>query len=147
MIPYLDAGYLLTLLVKTSGSPLANEWMRRAEPPFALNALHQLQAETFLLQLQKSQSSGERARGAEATRFWRNYLEEGVFQITTPDLELAFNTAISWTAYFSQAPPPPLLILHPALAAVAGADHFFSFDPRSRAIARAAGMELIPLDL
>ena len=147
MRPYLDAGYLLTLLVKTTGSVNANEWIRRLEGPVALNALHRFQAEVFLQQLRKSQRSADRTKGAEALRLWENYLAEGVFQLTLVEWEAAFNLATSWSAYFVQPPPPPLLILHPALAALAEADHFFSFDPRSRAMGRALGLELIPAEL
>ena len=49
MRPYLDAGYLLTLLVKTTGSVIviANESIGRLDGPILLNALHQFQTVLF----------------------------------------------------------------------------------------------------
>src|SRR5436190_18954617 len=42
MTPYLDAGFLLTLLVKSRGNAIAHQTLSRVTAPFALNLLHQL---------------------------------------------------------------------------------------------------------
>jgi hypothetical protein len=54
MTPYLDAGFLLTLLVPTDGSTIADRLLRTTTSLFPLNFLHQLQAENLLGGLQKS---------------------------------------------------------------------------------------------
>ena len=144
MIAYLDAGFLLTLLIRTPGSSLAQAVLRRLHAPFQLNFLHQLQVENLLARTQLSSASPEQAAGSEGHRLWRHYLAEGVFQLSAADWDTALRVAIKWNRQFSEPPPLPLLILHPALAAVAGATHFMSFDERSRSLAKAAGLKLSP---
>ena len=142
MSPYLDGGFLLTLLVKTGGTATANRLLR-GHAPIALNFLHQLQAENLLIGLQHA-DTGRQVAGREGMRLWRHYLAEGVFQLTPADWDSAFRQAIRWNSQSVDAPPLPLLILHAALAVSAGATEFFSFDPRSRAVAKAAGMKIQP---
>ena len=144
MIPYLDAGFLLAVLVKTDGAAIASQVLRRFTAPFLLNFMHQLQAENLLVALQNSPELERQTLGNEGFYTWRNYMAEGVFQLVPADWDSAFRNAITWNSQLAEAPPAPLLLLHPALAAVAGASHFLSFDPRSRAIAKRAGLSLIP---
>ena len=144
MTPYLDSGFLLTLLVKTRGSRVANQLLRRIPGPVPLNFLHQLQAENLLVALQRSAEPARQYAGAEGQRFWKNYLAEGVFQLAPDDWDTAFRLASTWNSQCPDAPPPPLLLLHPALALAAGATHFLGFDPRSRDVARAHGFNLLP---
>ena len=144
MTPYLDAGFLLTLLVPTAGSSSANRLLRRASAPFTMNFLHQLQVENILLSFEKSEDPSRQTAGRKAAQLWKHYLLEGVFQFVSTDWDTAFHLAVAWNRQHPSAPPPPLLILHPALAAVAGATDFLSFDPRSRAVARFAGLRVLP---
>jgi hypothetical protein len=83
----------------------------------------------------------------EGNRLWRGYLDEGVFQIQSVDWETAFRVAITWNRGYTTPAPAPLLLLHPALAATAGASHFLSFDPRSRRAAKSAGLRPLPEQL
>ena len=115
----------------------------RGHAPIALNFLHQLQAENLLIGLQHA-DTGRQVAGREGMRLWRHYLAEGVFQLTPADWDSAFRQAIRWNSQFVNSPPLPLLILHPALAFSAGASEFLSFDPRSRAVAKAAGLKIQP---
>ena len=144
MTPYLDAGFLITLLIKTPGSRPAREALRRLQAPLGLNFLHQLQAENFLVRGETEGTAEEQRAALEGNRLWRQYVEEGVFQFRSVDWETAYRVAITWNRAYTRKAPAPLLILHPALAAVAGASHFLSFDPRSRQAARAAGLHLLP---
>jgi hypothetical protein len=144
MQPYLDVGFLLTVLVRTDGAPAANRILRRLGAPFVVNFLHQLQVENLLVSCQKSAAPERQALGNEGFRTWRNYLSEGVFQLTPADWDSAFRLALTWNSQAVAEPHLPLLLLHPALAAVGGASHFLSFDPRSRAVARAAGLKVLP---
>jgi hypothetical protein len=147
MTPYLDAGFLITLLIKTPGSRHAREALRRCPAPFFLNFLHQLQTENFLVRGQTEGTAEEQRAALEGNRLWRQYVDEGVFQFRSVDWEAAFRVAITWNRAYTSKAPAPLLLLHPALAAVAGASHFLSFDPRSRQAARAAGLRLLPENL
>jgi hypothetical protein len=144
MIPYLDAGCLITLIIKAPGSRHAREAIRRFQAPFVLNFLHQLQIENFLVRGQTEGGAAEQRAALEGNRLWRQYMDEGVFQVRSVDWETAFRVAITWNRGFTTTAPAPLLLLHPALAAVTSATHFISFDPRSRRAAKAAGLHLLP---
>ena len=147
MRAYLDAGFLLALLINSEkGGPIASQLLRDLEGPFHLNFLHQLQAENFLVSLQKAKALNRQAAGTEGLRLWRNYVAEGIFQVGPVDWHSAFRLAISWNSHSNQ-PPPFLLLLHPALAFAEGATHILSFDPRTRDVARAAGIQPLPATL
>ncbi len=146
MSPYLDAGFLLTIFVKASGTSVAHGLLRQSAP-FSINSLHQLQTENLLVSLRHSFDPNRQTVAVEGQRLWRNYLAEGVLGLVEADWNSALRLALSWNARYREAPPPPLLLLHPALALVAGATDFFSFDPRSRAVAKAAGLRLQPARL
>jgi hypothetical protein len=145
MTPYIDAGFLATLVIRTPGSPMAWRQVEDFNAPIPLNFLHQLQIENMLVRLQTDKDAGVQRKALESTRLWRNYLAEAVFTVQSTDWDTAFRSALVWNGRFIQPPvPPALLLLHPALAAAAGATHFLSFDPRSRAAAKAAGLKLRP---
>ena len=141
MRAYLDAGFLIVLLFPTSGSATASELFRGVSGPISLNFLHRLQTENFLFYKSNDQAA---RRGL---RVWRHHLTEGIFEISPVDWEGAFRLAITWNDRAGEKAPPPWLILHPALAVIAEATHFFSFDPRSRSFAKAAGLKLLPVKL
>ena len=147
MRAYLDAGLLFTTLVETGGSGEANQILQEAKPPLELNLLHHLQAENFIAKLLTAKEPGRQNAGGKASRLWRRYVDEGVFQLVEPNWQDALRLSIAWTRRYTNEPPVPLLILHPALALLGGATHFSSFDPRSRLIAKAAGLKLLPQTL
>jgi len=126
MTPYLDAGFLLTIFVRTSGTSIAHRVLRESAP-FSINLLHQLQTENLLVSLRKSAEPVRQTVGIEGQRLWSNYLAEGVLRLVEADWEKAFRLAIFWN--LRHPPTPPLLLVHPALAALTGATDFFSFDP------------------
>jgi hypothetical protein len=143
MKPYLDAGFLLTLLVKTGGSEVAASILQTFNAPYELNLLQQLQAEAFL-------KAGPRSHPRLASTFmqaektWFRHLEESIFVLADSDWGSALKLAIGWTEAVQIVTPHPLLILHPALAVVEGYTHFLSFDPRAREFARRTTMTLLP---
>ncbi len=144
MIPYLDAGFLLTLLIHTDGSAIARTVLESCSPPFAISLLHQLQAENLFRQLGQSGEAGRQRAAETGQRLWAWYFAEGLFEPVEMDWVASFRLAITWNAAMPTVPPPPLLLLHPALATVSEATHFLSFDPRSRAVALRAGLKLLP---
>jgi hypothetical protein len=144
MRPYLDAGFLLTLLINTEGSATAKAVLENCRPPYSISLLHQLQAENLLAQLVKSEHAARQRAGKTGLRLWAWYFAEGLLELGDADWAAAFRLAITWNAE-AQAPPPlPLLLLHPAAAVISEATHFLSFDPRSRVVGQRAGLTLLP---
>jgi hypothetical protein len=144
MIPYLDAGFVISLLIQTAETEKANKTLNAFSGPFPLTFLHQLQAENFLLRKIRSKEGPERLAGQGARKLWNYYFAEGVFRLEAVNWVNAFTLAITWTEHFKAAPPPPLLLLHPAMAVDLSVTHFLSFDPRARLVAKAAGLKVLP---
>ena len=112
-----------------------------------LNLLHQLQAANLLKRLELAPETARQTAGRNGRNLWQSYLAEGVFEITQADWAMALPMAIALNDKHSGPPPPPLLLLHPALAAITGATEFLSFEPRSRAVAQALGLKVLPARL
>src|SRR5687768_2799953 len=141
MKPFLDSGFLLTLLLATSGSPIAWEMARRVEGPLFLGALQIFNTENRLqrqIELKES-TPGERAAAANALQNFRWYLEQQVFAPIRLDYDIAIDLASQWQKQSNQT-LPALLLLWPALAVTTGATAFLSFDPRTRQLAKSAGL-------
>jgi hypothetical protein len=70
-------------------------------------------------------------------------LEQQVFQPIRLDYDIAIDLARQWQKRARETLPATLL-LWPALAVTVGATEFLSFDPRTRPLAAAAGLKLLP---
>jgi hypothetical protein len=145
MKPFLDSGFLLTLLLKTSGSPKAWEMARRLEGPISLPTFQIFTVDNRLQrEIEAPNSTGaQRAIAANALQNFRWYLDQQVFRPIRLDYDIAIDLAFRWQKQ-SNAALPALLLLWPALAATIGATHFLSFDARTRQLATAAGLKSLP---
>lgn len=148
MKPFLDSGFLLTLLFRTSGSPVAWEIAQRLEGPLLLGALQMFNTENRLQrQIEADDSTpAQRAVAASSLQRLRWYSEQQVFQIAPLDYEIAIHLANQWQKHSTRT-LPALLLLWPAMAVTTGATHFLSFDPRTRQLAQIAGLQLLPKTL
>lgn len=145
MKPFLDSGFLLTLLLKTSGSPKAWEIARRLDGPIPL-ATFQIFTIDNRLQREieaKDSTPEQRAIAANALQNLRWYLDQQVFRPIRLDYDIAIDLAYRWQKQ-SNSTLPALLLMWPALAATIGATHFLSFDPRTRQLAQSAGLKILP---
>lgn len=145
MKPFLDSGFLLTLLLKTSGSPKSWEIARRLEGPLSLPTFQIFTIDNRLQREIEARDStpAQRAVAAHALQNFRWYLEQQVFRPIRLDYDIAIDLAYRWQKQ-SNITLPALLVLWPALASTVGATHFLSFDPRTRQLATDAGMKLLP---
>src|SRR5256885_2277733 len=93
MKPFLDSGFLLTLLFETSGSPTAWRISRELVGPLHLAALQRLNAENRLLrEIESAETSArEKAVAAAALQRFRGYLSEQVFVSMPLDYDVAIH--------------------------------------------------------
>ena len=144
MTPYCDFGFLSVLLVRAPGTAEAWKVIRRFEAPFPINYLHVLQIQNLFVRGQLEGSPRQKLLAADGERVWRTYLDESVFAVRNPDWDAGYRLALNLTTNALAPVPPPTVLLHPALAAAAGATHLLSFDPRSRRAALALGLRVLP---
>jgi len=144
--PFLDSGFLLTLLFKTSGSQKAWEISRQLEGPLLLSSFQIFNTENRLQrQITASDSTPQlRAVAAAALQDFRWYLEQQVFTPIRLDYDIAIDLATQWQKHSTGDTLPALLVLWPAMAVTTGATTFLSFDPRTRQLAKSAGLKLLP---
>lgn len=145
MKPFLDSGFLLTLLLNTNGSEEAWTIARGLEGPLLLTSFQILSTENrFQREMEADDSTpAHRAMAAAGLQNFRWYLEQQVFHTVLLDYGIAIDLAYQWQKH-SKRTQPTLLLLWPALAVTTGATHFLSFDPRTRQLARTAGLKLLP---
>jgi len=147
MTHYLDVGFLLCLVTRASGTPVAWETVRTLSQPLSLTTLQALQVENGLRKRMLGSDQKLQAVAARAWGLWQFYLHEMVFALTPAPWDAALALARSWNERTPEAPPSSSFLLHPAIAASCGCTHFLSFQPESRALAAAAGMRLLPARL
>lgn len=145
MKAFLDSGFLLTLLLKTSGSAKAWEISRQIKEPLFLARLQILNTENRLQrEIEADDSTApQRAVAANALQNFRWYLDQHVFRPIPLDYDIAIDLAYQWQRRTKNT-VPAFLFLWPALAVTSGATQFLSFDPRTRSLARSAGLKLLP---
>ena len=143
MRPYLDIGFLISALVNCPGTAEAWKALRRFAAPDGLTRFHRLQLENAVLrQLTEGGKAAEQV--AYAWRDWQNYVAEGVFAFETGKWDAAVRLALLWNRKLDRQTPHVYLLLHPGLAVAGRSTHFLGVDPRSRELARAAGLEVWP---
>ena len=144
MNPFLDTGFLLTLLIETDGSTTARSLIRSVESPIPLPRLQSLAIENRLLRAIAEHPGEVSEMSASALAQLRRWQEELVFAEPEPQYDVAFRLAEAWQRQITGSIPPYLVLIWPALSVTQQATHFFSVDPRSRRFAASAGLKLLP---
>ena len=140
---YPDLGFILSLLVKGGNAQKASAFLRDLPHPLPLSLVHRLQVENGLLRSLHSSDPEKILVARNGLLLWRQYLREEIFVLQNFDLEAAFAQAAAWNAAYEIQPPRWGLLLHPAVAAITGAE-FMSFDPALRKRATDEGLEVLP---
>src|SRR5260221_4827592 len=145
MKPFLDAGFLLALILEMRGSRVAWQITREMDAPLYLCHFQRFQTENRLLrEVENSAAKAtERASASAALQKLRHYLDEQFFQAIPLEYDVALDLAGQWQGQLIGRTPPGMLLFWPALAVTAGATHFLSFDPRPRQLAEKAGLQLL----
>ena len=147
MTHYLDLGFLLCLVTKTSGSRAAWDAVRPLPQPLLITAFQALQVENGLRKRMLGPDAKLQAVAARAWGLWQFYLHEMVFALAPAPWDAALGLARSWNERTAKEPPTSSFLLHPAVAASCACTHFLSFQPECRTLAAAAGMRLLPARL
>jgi hypothetical protein len=98
MKPFLDTGFLLTLLSKTSGSDQAWEIARSVDGPLLLGSFQVFHIENQLQRRMEDKESSDLVRAVAAATLQRLkwYVEQQVFQTMPIDYEIAIQLASQW---------------------------------------------------
>jgi hypothetical protein len=144
---YPDLTVLLSLLAPGENTREASQLLRDpGSVPLTLSIVHRLQVENSLLRFLHGSDAQMRAIANDGLLLWRQYVEEGVFELRSFPLAEAFAQAAAWNAESIHQPPRWHLWIHVALAAAENAS-FMSLDPVLRKKASKAGLPLLPRKL
>ena len=145
MTRFLDSGFLLTILTHRNGATKAWALLKGCEMPISISSM-----QLFLIRhgLQKSLMEPDESEevhevAVSATKMLNWLLQQEVIKPLELEYSEVFALAESWAAKL-RTPLPSLLLVWAASAAVSGANVFLSFDPRTRALARGAGLKVLP---
>lgn len=145
MTGFLDTGFLLTILTHRSGAAKAWEVLKDCEIPVAISSLqlffirHGLQKNL----LEPNEADEIHEVSVDAMKLLNWLTQQEVIRPVEIEYAEAIAVAESWTGKL-RTPLPSLLVMWAACAVVSGADAFLSFDPRTRAFAKGAGLKVLP---
>ena len=141
---YPDLSVLLSLLAPSENSQEASRLLRRPESvPLTLSIVHRLQVENSLLRYLHGSDAQMSEIANDGLLLWRQYIQEGVFELRSFPLADSFAQAAAWNAESTYQPPRWHLLIHVALAATENA-LFMSLNPALRKKASQAGLSLLP---
>ena len=142
---FLDTGFLLTILTHRSGAETAWALLKDCEMPARISSLqlffvrHGLTKN--LVDPNATKPVQEISVGAIKLLNW--LLHQDVISPQDINYSEAVAVAESWAGKL-RTPLPSLLLIWAACAAISGANAFLSFDPRTRALAKGAGLKVMP---
>jgi predicted nucleic acid-binding protein len=141
---FADTGFLISLYLNETTSPLASAVMANVDEPVPVTPLTDLE---FRTALQLNLFRGEITE-TERAAAWQSYQEDftrGIVQRVDFDAPAAFAEAASLSDRFVAAHGARTLdLLQVASALVLRCSTLLSFDRRQRAIAIAVGLKLLP---
>jgi hypothetical protein len=143
--PFLDTGLLLTILTHRAGSETAWALLRDCERPVIISSLQLFFIRHGLSKtlLDPKESSEIHELSVSAIKLLNWLMHQEVIHSPEIDYQEVVSVATAWADKL-RTPLPSLLVLWSACAAASGADTFLSFDPRTRSLAKAAGLKVLP---
>ena len=142
---FLDAGFLVTILTHRTGAETAWALLKDCETPTIISSL-----QLFLIRhglnkslLDPKESAEIQDLSVRAIKLLNWLTQQEIIQSAEIDYQEVVSVAETWADKL-RTPVPSLIILWAAYAAVSGASTLLSFDPRTRALAKAAGLKLLP---
>ncbi|MDD5200416.1 MAG: type II toxin-antitoxin system VapC family toxin [Terrimicrobiaceae bacterium] len=144
MAPYFDTALLIKIYVKETTSPEAIALILGTSAPLPLTHIQELEMRNAL-RLKHSRGEMTAVQLKSALRIFQTDIAAGRFQRPAYDLAAVFHRAEELSRkYTSQTKSRSLDVLHVAAAVEIGSRDFASFDERQRAVARKAGLTVLP---
>ena len=142
---FLDTGFLLTILTHRAGAEKAWALLKDCEMPAAISSLQLIFIRHGLNNnlLDPKQSKGVHEVTVRAIKLLDWLFQQEIITAANIDYGEVISLAAAWVGKL-RTPMPTLLLVWPAAAVVSGATAFLSFDPRTRALAKAAGLKPLP---
>ncbi len=141
---YIDTGILLKLYAKESTSPQAIALVVGFEIPLPLTHFQELEIRN-VLRLKQGRGELTEKEAALALGDFPSDIEAGRYERPAYDLAAVFARAEALSGRHAvQTKCQSLDLLHVAAAQEIGSREFASFDERQRAVARAAGLVVLP---
>lgn len=148
MKAFVDTGFLLTILTQRNGAETAWGLLRSSDVPIGISSLQLFMIRHGLARnlLAPEVPPEMREVCISAIKLLNWLLQQEVLQPAELDYHKVIALAHAWAGKLA-APFPSLLIVRAASAALSGARVFLSFDPRTRALVKNAGLNLLPHQL
>ena len=145
MKPFLDTGFLLTILTHRAGAETAWTLLKECERPVIVSSLQLFFVRHVLSKtlLDPKENSEIHDLSVGAIKLLNWLTDQEIFHSPEIDYQEVVGVAAAWGDKL-RTPLPSLLVLWSACAVVSGADTFLSFDPRTRSLTKAAGLKVLP---
>jgi hypothetical protein len=142
---FLDTGFLLALLTHRSGAEKGWALLKNHDTPAGISSLQLFFVRHGLSKSVIDPKETEEVRdiSVRAIKLLNWLTEQEVIRMVEIDYAEVIATAES-CAIKLRTPMPSLLLIWPACAVVSGMETFLSFDPRTRALAKGAGLKVLP---
>jgi hypothetical protein len=143
--PFLDTGFLLTILTHRTGAEKAWALLKAGEMPGGISSL-----QLFFIRhglgktlIDPNETEENRDISVRAIKLLDWLIQQDVIRPLPIDYEDVVAVSETWSRKV-RTPLPSLLLIWAACAAISGAIVFLSFDPRTRAFAKGAGLKILP---
>jgi hypothetical protein len=145
---FLDTGFLLTILTHRSGAEEAWELLKTDGTPAGISSLQLFFVRHGLTRTVIDPKEAEEVReiSARGLKLLNWLTQQEVIRAVEIDYPEVIAASETW-AQKLRTPMPSLLLIWAGCAAVSGATALLSFDPRTRALAKGAGLTLLPKQL
>ena len=142
---FLDTGFLLTILTHRSGAEKAWELVKDCEVPVGISSLQLFFVRHGLGRnlIDPNEADEVHEISVRGIKLLNWLTQQEVIRPVEIDYQEVVAVAESWAGKL-RTPVPSLLLVWAASAAVSGANAFLSFDPRTRALAKGAGLKVVP---
>lgn len=148
MTGFLDTGFLLTILTHRRGATKAWALLKKCEMQASISSLQLFLIGHGLKKTLLDPAAADEVNevSVSAIKLLNWLLQQEVIKPVELEYAEVIAVAESWGNRL-RTPVPSLVLMWAASAAVCGAEAFLSFDPRSRVLAKGAGLKVLPENL